>query len=64
MHNGRYILGGFISKLGRRSRSGRGLAISAATEGSPACNLPRLTAERAIAEATDLSIMDLDEAAF
>ena len=27
-------------------------------------NLPRLTAERAIAEATDLSVMDLDEAAF
>ncbi len=27
-------------------------------------NLPRLTAERAIAEATDLSLMDLDEAAF
>jgi hypothetical protein len=27
-------------------------------------NLPRLTAERAIAEATDLSLMDLDEASF
>ncbi|MEZ5193032.1 MAG: acyl-CoA dehydrogenase [Nocardioides sp.] len=27
-------------------------------------NLPRLTAERAIAEATDLSLMDLDESAF
>lgn len=27
-------------------------------------NLPRLTAERAIAEGTDLSLMDLDEAAF
>ncbi len=27
-------------------------------------NLPKLTAERAIAEATDLSLMDLDEAAF
>ena len=27
-------------------------------------NLPRLTAERAIAEATDLALMDLDEAAF
>ncbi len=27
-------------------------------------NLPRITAERAIAEATDLSLMDLDEAAF
>jgi alkylation response protein AidB-like acyl-CoA dehydrogenase len=27
-------------------------------------NLPRLTAERAIAEAADLSLMDLDEAAF
>ncbi|MCW2764917.1 MAG: Acyl-CoA dehydrogenase, short-chain specific [Nocardioides sp.] len=27
-------------------------------------NLPRLSAERAIAEATDLSLMDLDEAAF
>ena len=27
-------------------------------------NLPRLSAERAIAEATDLSVMDLDEAAF
>ena len=27
-------------------------------------NLPRLTAERAIAEATDLSVMDLDEASF
>ncbi len=27
-------------------------------------NLPKVTAERAIAEATDLSIMDLDEAAF
>ena len=27
-------------------------------------NLPRLTAERKIAEATDLSLMDLDEAAF
>jgi alkylation response protein AidB-like acyl-CoA dehydrogenase len=27
-------------------------------------NLPRLTAERAIAEATDLSLMDLDEGAF
>ena len=26
--------------------------------------LPKLTAERAIAEATDLSLMDLDEAAF
>ena len=27
-------------------------------------NLPKLTAERAIAERTDLSLMDLDEAAF
>jgi hypothetical protein len=27
-------------------------------------NLPRITAERAIAEATDLSVMDLDEASF
>ncbi|MBJ7358764.1 acyl-CoA dehydrogenase [Nocardioides sp.] len=27
-------------------------------------NLPRISAERAIAEATDLSVMDLDEAAF
>lgn len=27
-------------------------------------NLPRITAERAIAEATDLSLMDLDESAF
>ena len=27
-------------------------------------NLPRISAERAIAEATDLSLMDLDEAAF
>ena len=27
-------------------------------------NLPKITAERAIAEATDLSLMDLDEAAF
>ncbi|QIK75085.1 acyl-CoA dehydrogenase [Nocardioides piscis] len=27
-------------------------------------NLPRITAERAIAEATDLALMDLDEAAF
>ena len=27
-------------------------------------NLPRLTAERAIAEVTDLALMDLDEAAF
>ncbi len=27
-------------------------------------NLPRLTAERAIAESVDLSLMDLDEAAF
>ncbi len=27
-------------------------------------NLPKLTAERALAEATDLSLMDLDEAAF
>jgi hypothetical protein len=27
-------------------------------------NLPRLTAERAIAEATDLALMDLDESAF
>jgi hypothetical protein len=27
-------------------------------------NLPRLTAERAIAEATDLSLMDLDESSF
>jgi hypothetical protein len=26
--------------------------------------LPKLTAERAIAEATDLAVMDLDEAAF
>jgi hypothetical protein len=26
--------------------------------------LPKLTAERAIAEATDLSVMDLDESAF
>ena len=26
--------------------------------------LPKLTAERAIAEATDLSLMDLDESAF
>jgi hypothetical protein len=26
--------------------------------------LPKLSAERAIAESTDLSIMDLDEAAF
>ena len=27
-------------------------------------NLPKLAAERAIAEATDLALMDLDEAAF
>jgi hypothetical protein len=27
-------------------------------------NLPKISAERAIAEATDLSVMDLDEAAF
>ena len=27
-------------------------------------NLPRISAERAIAEATDLSVMDLDEDAF
>ncbi len=27
-------------------------------------NLPKISAERAIAEATDLSLMDLDEAAF
>jgi hypothetical protein len=27
-------------------------------------NLPKLSAELAIAEATDLSLMDLDEAAF
>ncbi len=27
-------------------------------------NLPKLTAELAIAEATDLSLMDLDEASF
>ena len=27
-------------------------------------NLPKITAERAIAEAIDLSLMDLDEAAF
>jgi hypothetical protein len=27
-------------------------------------NLPRISAERAIAEATDLSLMDLDEEAF
>jgi hypothetical protein len=26
--------------------------------------LPKVTAERAIAEATDLSVMELDEAAF
>jgi hypothetical protein len=27
-------------------------------------NLPKISAERSIAEATDLSVMDLDEAAF
>ena len=27
-------------------------------------NLPRISSERAIAEATDLSLMDLDEASF
>ena len=27
-------------------------------------NLPKITAERAIAEATDLALMDLDEASF
>ncbi|PWN03135.1 acyl-CoA dehydrogenase [Nocardioides silvaticus] len=36
----------------------------AAAQFFAATNLPRLTAERAIAEATDLTVMDLDEAAF
>jgi hypothetical protein len=36
----------------------------AAAQFFAAYNLPKLSAELAIAEATDLSLMDLDEAAF
>ena len=57
-----------LEKLGRRGvrartrRSTR--ARSRRRSSSPQHNLPKITAERAIAEAIDLALMDLDEAGF
>ena len=52
----------------RRRSSGKDQAFYegkvAAAQFFAQTNLPRITAERAIAEATDLALMDLDEAAF
>jgi alkylation response protein AidB-like acyl-CoA dehydrogenase len=53
-------LGGDVSEKDKVFYEGK----VAAAKFFAATNLPRLTAERAIAETTDLSLMDLDEAAF
>ena len=53
-------LGGDVSESDKAFYEGK----VAAAQFFARTNLPRLSAERAIAEATDLSIMELDEAAF
>ena len=53
-------LGGEVSDKDREFYEGK----VAAAQFFAQHNLPKLSAERAIAEATDLSVMDLDEAAF
>src|SRR4051812_45604399 len=53
-------LGGEVSAKDRAFYEGK----VAAAQFFAHTNLPRLTAERAITEATDLSLMDLDEASF
>ncbi|WP_181309809.1 acyl-CoA dehydrogenase [Nocardioides campestrisoli] len=53
-------LGGEVSAKDKAFYEGK----VAAAQFFAATNLPRLTAERAIAESIDLSLMDLDEAAF
>ena len=57
-----------LQKLGGPDGGGKDKAFYegkvAAAQFFAQTNLPRLTAERAIAEATDLALMDLDEASF
>ncbi len=53
-------LGGEVSAKDKAFYEGK----VAAAQFFAATNLPRLTAERTIAEQIDLSLMDLDEAAF
>jgi len=57
-----------LTKLGGEDGGGKDKAFYegkvAAAQFFAHHNLPRLTAELAIAEATDLSLMELDEAAF
>ncbi len=56
------------SAISRREVSGKDKAFYegkvAAAQFFAQTNLPRISAERAIAERTDLDLMDLDEAAF
>jgi hypothetical protein len=53
-------LGGDVSESDKRFYEGK----VAAAQWFARTILPRLTAERAIAESTDLGVMQLDEAAF
>ena len=57
-----------LEKLGAEDGGGKDRAFYegkvAAAQFFAQYNLPKISAERAIAEATDLSLMDLDEAAF